>query len=128
MWKNTDNMKMKNLKSFKELFSTLYKYFLKVSFSVDELYCYLIRFCRTFFWMTFERNVPKRWFWAFAISQFPAIIFHKAWSFKIEMFSNRFWIALLFRSIGTKFSWKILKLRRKQLFLLWLQTVSSSCS
>ena len=60
-------------------------------FSMDELYYYLTRFCRkNFFMASLIRNVPKCWYWAFVISQFPDIMFHKVWSFMIEKFSNKF--------------------------------------
>ena len=79
-------------------------------FSMDQSYDYLKRFCRKFFLKaSLVRNVPKRWYCAFFISEFRDMI-PKVCYFLIEKFTNKFWVALLFEYVETKFCWKILKL------------------
>ena len=90
MSKNTDNTKLSNLKISKELFSPYNNHSLIFS-SMDDSYYYLTEFYQKCFLMAFLiRNGPKRWYWVFAISHFPDIIFHKIRSFMIQAFLTNF--------------------------------------
>ena len=90
------------------------------SFSlVDESYYCITRFCWKIFLITsLIRNDRKCWLWGFFPTQFPDIICNKIWYIILEIFFNKFSVALLFGNIDQKLRWKILNLAGEKLFLV----------